>query len=46
MVDAHSFDIRGARAGGYRGAFVNRYNLPLTVPDFFELASYLLARNK
>jgi len=52
MVAAHSFDIMGARASGYRGAFVNRYGLPfeetpyrpdLTVKDFVELASRLLA---
>ena len=50
MVAAHSFDIMGARACGFRGAFVNRYNLPyeespfqpdLTVNDFVELASEL-----
>ncbi len=51
MVAAHSFDIMGARACGYRGAFVNRYRLPfeetpyqpdLVVYDFVELASRLL----
>ena len=51
MVAAHSFDIMGARACGYRGAFVNRYGLPfeetsfqpdVTVDDFDELASRLL----
>jgi 2-haloacid dehalogenase len=51
MVAAHSFDIMGARASGYRGAFVNRYRLPfeespyqpdLVVNDFVELASRLL----
>ena len=50
MVAAHSFDIMGARACGFRGAFVNRYGLPyeespfqpdLTVNDFVELASEL-----
>ena len=50
MVAAHSFDILGARACGYRGAFVNRYRLPyeesrlqpdLTVMDFTELANRL-----
>lgn len=50
MVAAHSFDILGARACGFRGAFVNRYRLPyeesplqpdLTVPDFLELADRL-----
>jgi 2-haloacid dehalogenase len=51
MVAAHSFDILGARACGFRGAYVNRYGLPyetsalqpdLTVRDFQELASHLL----
>ena len=50
MVAAHSFDIMGARASGYRGAFVNRYGLPfdetpyqpdIVVEDFAELASRL-----
>ena len=50
MVAAHSFDILGARACGYRGAFVNRYGLPyesstlqpdLVVSDFIELAEHL-----
>ena len=51
MVAAHSFDIMGARASGYRGAYVNRYRLPyevspyrpdLWVSDFDELAERLL----
>ena len=51
MVAAHSFDIMGARACGYRGAYVNRYRLPyeesayrpdLEVRDFIELADALL----
>ncbi len=51
MVAAHSFDIMGARASGYRGAFVNRYGLPfeetpyqpdLVVDDFTELGDRLL----
>ena len=51
MVAAHSFDIMGARASGYRGAFVNRYALPfeetpyqpdLVVDDFTELGDRLL----
>ena len=29
MVASHSFDIMGARACGYRGAYVNRYGLPM-----------------
>jgi len=50
MVAAHSFDIMGARACGYRGAYVNRYQLPyeespykpdLEVKDFLELADVL-----
>ena len=50
MVSANSFDIMGARACGYRGAFVNRYNLPyedtpyqpdVTVRDFTQLAAAL-----
>jgi len=51
MVSANSFDIVGARACGYRGAFVNRYLLPyedtahqpdVTVRDFSALADTLL----
>ena len=51
MVAAHAFDILGARACGYRGAYVNRYGLPyedssllpdLEVRDFQELADSLL----
>ena len=50
MVAAHSFDILGARACGYRGGYVNRYGLPyessplqpdLVVTNFIELADYL-----
>jgi len=50
MVAAHAFDIMGARACGYRGAYVNRYRLPyeespfkpdIEVRDFVELASAL-----
>ncbi len=50
MVSANSFDIMGARACGYRGAFVNRYNMPyedtqyeadVIVDDFTELADAL-----
>ena len=52
MVAAHSFDVIGARASGYRGAYVNRYDIPfdatrylpdLEVNDFLELASRVLA---
>jgi 2-haloacid dehalogenase len=51
MVAAHSFDITGARACGYRAAYVNRYNLPneespfqpdFEVADFHQLAVQLL----
>lgn len=51
MVAAHSFDILGARACGYRGAYVNRHRLPteesshqpdLEVADFVELADLLV----
>lgn len=51
MVSANSFDVLGARACGYRGAYVNRYGLPyedmpyrpdLTVRDFTALADALL----
>ena len=52
MVAAHSFDIMGARACGFRGAYVNRYRLPyedttqyipdIVVSDFGELADALL----
>lgn len=50
MVAAHAFDIMGARACGYRGAYVNRYRLPyeesphrpdLEVRDFVTLAAAL-----
>lgn len=52
MVAAHSFDITGARACGFRAAYVNRYGLPheespylpdFTVTDFHQLAARLLA---
>jgi len=51
MVSANSFDVMGARACGYRGAFVNRYGLPyedtpyqpdVVVKDFKELGDALL----
>ena len=51
MVAAHSFDVMGARACGYRGAYVDQYGLPfeetpylpdLTVKEFSELADTLL----
>ena len=52
MVAAHSFDILGAQACGFKGAYVNRYNLPtedseyqpdIIVDDFVQLAERLLA---
>ena len=52
MVAAHSFDIMGARACGFRGAYVNRYSLPyedteqytpdIVVSDFNQLADSLV----
>ena len=51
MVSANSFDVMGARACGYRGAYVNRYQLPyedtpyqpdVTISDFTGLADQLL----
>jgi 2-haloacid dehalogenase len=51
MVSANSFDVMGARACGYRGAYVDRYRLPyedtpyrpdVTVDDFTALADALL----
>ena len=52
MVAAHSFDIMGARACGFRGAYVNRYSLPyedtdqytpdIVVRDFNQLADSLV----
>ncbi len=50
MVSAHSFDVVVARASGYRGAYVNRYDLPfdespyrfdIESRDFLELADAL-----
>ena len=54
MVASHSFDLLGARACGYRAAYVNRYDLPteesnyqpdVTVKDFYELSDVLLNCN-
>ena len=51
MVAAHSFDILGAQACGFKGAYVNRYGLPtedseyqpeIIVEDFVQLAERLL----
>ncbi len=50
MVSTNSFDVMGARASGYRGAYVNRLGLPfdetpyqpdLTCRDFLEMAGQL-----
>ena len=50
MVSSNSFDVVGARACGFRGAFVDRYGLPyedtafhpdVTVSDFTGLADAL-----
>ncbi len=50
MVSAHSFDVIGARLSGYRGAYVNRYDLPfdetpyrfdVEAADFLTLADRL-----
>ena len=50
MVAAHTFDLIGARACGYRAAYINRYGIPfdetvyqpdVVVSDFNELASRL-----
>jgi len=50
MVSAHSFDAIGARASGYRAAYVNRYDLlydetpyqpDLITRDFLDLADQL-----
>jgi 2-haloacid dehalogenase len=50
MVSSNSFDVVGARASGYRGAYVNRYDLPydetpyrfdIEARDFLELADKL-----
>ena len=37
MVAAHSFDTLGARISGYRGAYVNRYDLPYDESEFYDL---------
>jgi 2-haloacid dehalogenase len=53
MVSAHSFDAVGARASGYRAAYVNRYDLPydetcyrcdIEARDFIDLADQLGSR--
>jgi 2-haloacid dehalogenase len=50
MVSSNSFDVVGARASGYRGAYINRYDLPyeetpyrpdVEVGDFLALAARL-----
>jgi 2-haloacid dehalogenase len=51
MVSANTFDVMGARASGYRGIWVDRYNLPyeetpyrpdLHIHDFTEMADALV----
>lgn len=50
MVSSNSFDVVGARASAYRGAYVNRYDLPydetpyrfdIEARDFLDLADKL-----
>ena len=50
MVSSNSFDVVGARASGYRAAYVNRYDLPydetpyrfdVEARDFLEMAGRL-----
>ncbi len=50
MVSSNSFDVVGARISGYRGAYINRYDLPydetpyrfdIEAPDFLALADQL-----
>jgi 2-haloacid dehalogenase len=50
MVSCHSFDVVGARVSGYRGAYVNRYDLPfdetpyrfdVEASNFLDLATKL-----
>lgn len=50
MVSSNSFDVVGARVSGYRGAYVNRYDLPydetpyrfdVEASDFLALATKL-----
>ena len=41
MVSAHSFDAVGARASGYRAAYVNRYDLPYDeTPYWFDVDAH------
>ena len=51
MVASHSFDIIGAKACGYKGAYINRYDLPvedmnyspdITVIDFYEFTNFIV----
>lgn len=37
MVAAHSFDTLGARISGYRGAYVDRYDLPYDESEVYKL---------
>lgn len=50
MVSSNSFDVVGARASGYRGGYVNRYDLPydetpyrfdIEARDFLDMAGKL-----
>ncbi len=50
MVSSNSFDVVGARASGYRGGYVNRYDLPyeetpyrfdIEAADFMDMAGQL-----
>jgi 2-haloacid dehalogenase len=50
MVSSNSFDVVGARISGYRGAYVNRYDLPydetpyrfdIEASDFLDMARKL-----
>ena len=54
MVSSHPFDVNGALACGFRGAYVDRYGFPytddrfapdLTVKNFTALADALLAKD-
>ncbi len=54
MVASHSFDLLGARACGYRAAYINRYDLPteesnyqpdVIFKDFYQLSDCLLNVN-
>ena len=49
MVSAHSFDVIGARLSGYRGAYVNRYDLPFDETRYrfdVEAADFLILADR